>query len=357
MSVKPAELIRQELLSLHAYHVPDASGFVKLDAMENPYTLPEALRDEIARIARQTAINRYPDASASALKLRLRRAMAIPAGAELILGNGSDEIIQMLATSVARPGAVILGVEPSFVMFRLIATIVGARFVGVPLRQDFSLDEPALGLAMEKHRPALTFFAYPNNPTGNLFDREALLRIISKAPGLVVIDEAYHAFAADSFMPALTAHDNLLVMRTVSKLGLAGLRLGLLAGAAQWLREFDKVRLPYNVNVLTQAVAEAVLARDDVLDRQAAAIREERERLYGALAGVRGGHPWPSLANFILFRVPDAPGVFERLKQRKVLIKNLHGSHPRLDNCLRVTVGTPPENEAFLSALRDSLNG
>src|SRR5581483_10904509 len=223
--------------------------------------------------------------------------------------------------------------------------------------EDFSLDEPALDLAMEQHRPALMFFAYPNNPTGNLFDREALLRIISRAPGLVVIDEAYHAFAADSFMPALPDHDNLLVMRTVSKLGLAGLRLGLLAGAAQWLREFDKVRLPYNVNVLTQAVAEAVLARDDVLDRQAAAIREERERLYRALARVPGVRPWPSLANFILFRVPDAAGVFERLKQRRVLIKNLHGSHPQLENCLRVTVGTPPENEAFLSALHDSLNG
>jgi histidinol-phosphate aminotransferase len=240
-------------------------------------------------------------------------------------------------------------------MFRMIATFAGARFVAVPLKADFSLDREAMMAAIGEHRPALIFLAYPNNPTGNLFDREALARIIETAPGLVVIDEAYHAFAGESFMPQTTASDNLLVMRTVSKLGLAGLRLGLAAGSGRWLRQFDKLRLPYNVNVLTQLVADAVLAERDVLEAQAAAIRSERETLFEALGRQRGVTAFASRANFILFRVRDAAGVFERLKQHKVLIKNLHGSHPLLAGCLRVTVGTPRENQTFLSALSDSL--
>jgi histidinol-phosphate aminotransferase len=355
MTVKPEDLLREEVLALQAYHVPEAAGFVKLDAMENPYPLPQPVRRRIAELAAGAAINRYPDASASALKARLRESMGVPAMAELLLGNGSDETIQMLALGIAKPGAVILGVEPSFVMFRMIAAFVGARFVGVPLRDDFSLDSDAVASAIRAHRPALVFLAYPNNPSGNLFDRDALTRIIERAPGMVVIDEAYHAFAGESFMPEVPVHDNLLVMRTVSKLGLAGLRLGFAAGSGQWLRQFEKLRLPYNINVLTQLVAEAVLGERDVLEAQAAAIRDERAKLADGLRALPGVNAFPSRANFILFRVNDAAGVFERLKQRKVLIKNLHGSHPLLAGCLRVTVGMPRENEIFLSALSDSL--
>ena len=356
MRPRPEDLLREEILALQAYHVPEASGLVKLDAMENPYPLPPTLRARLAQLAANAPINRYPDAGAAALKARLRQAMSIPAGADLLLGNGSDEIIQVLAMAVAKPGAVILGVEPSFVMFRMSAAFAGVRFAAVPLRAaDFALDRDAVLGAIAEHRPALIFLAYPNNPTGNLFDRDTLTRIIEAAPGLVVIDEAYHAFAAETFLPLVTAHDNLLVMRTVSKLGLAGLRLGFAAGSARWLRQVDKLRLPYNVNMLTQLVAETVLAERDVLAEQATAIRDERGRLFEALRALRGVTVFPSRANFILFRVNDATGVFERLKQRKVLIKNLHGSHPLLAGCLRVTVGTPQENRTFLSALSDSL--
>jgi histidinol-phosphate aminotransferase len=355
MSAKPEDLLREEILALQPYHVADASGFIKLDAMENPYSLPERLRSRIAQLASGAPLNRYPDASATALKARLRHAMDVPQGAELLLGNGSDEIIQLLAMGVAKPGAVILGVEPSFVMFRMIATFVGARFMAVPLRADFSLNGDAMLSAIRSHRPALIFLAYPNNPTGNLFDRSMLTRIIETAPGLVVVDEAYHAFAGESFMQQTDAYDNLLVMRTVSKLGLAGLRLGLAAGSGRWLRQFDKLRLPYNINVLTQMVAETVLAEHSVLDAQAAAIREERGRLHEAIGRLPGVTAYPSRANFILFRVNDAAGVFERLRQHKVLIKNLHGSHPWLAGCLRVTVGMPRENQIFLSALSDSV--
>jgi histidinol-phosphate aminotransferase len=328
---------------------------VKLDAMENPYRLPSDLAQEVGRLAAQAGLNRYPDPTARALKVRLRQAMQIPDAMDILLGNGSDELIQILALSVNKPGAVLLGVEPSFVMFRMIATFVGLRYVSVPLIADFGLDLPALQEAIRVHRPALTFLAYPNNPTGNLFDAAVVERVADLSPGLVVVDEAYHAFAGRSFLPQLARYPNLLVMRTLSKLGLAGLRLGLLIGRAEWLTELDKLRLPYNINVLTQAVAEHVLSRGDLLEQQAAAIRGERARMLRRLAALHGIRPFPSDANFILFRVPNANIVFAALKGRGILIKNVSGSHPMLAECLRVTVGTPEENERFLEALRESL--
>ncbi|MEK7231137.1 MAG: histidinol-phosphate transaminase [Pseudomonadota bacterium] len=356
MPKTPDEIIRDEIRALAAYHVPDPAGMVKLDAMENPYRLPQELCRVLGEGVAGAALNRYPDPAARELKLRLRAAMQIPSAMELVLGNGSDELIQMLALAVAKPGAVMLGFDPSFVMFRMIAAFAGMRYVGLPLNADFSIDVAAAVAAVEEHQPALIFIAYPNNPTGNLFDAAAITRIIAAAPGMVVVDEAYHAFAGASFMPRLAEFPNLLVMRTVSKLGLAGLRLGLLAGPGAWLHHIDKVRLPYNVNVLTQRVAAEVLQHRDVLDAQAAAIRSERSRLFAGLRGLPGAEAYASEANFILFRVAKADQVFSGLKQRGVLIKNLHGSHPLLADCLRVTVGTPTENAQFLSALSAILN-
>jgi histidinol-phosphate aminotransferase len=261
----------------------------------------------------------------------------------------------MLMLAMARPGAVVLGVEPSFVMFRMIAMFCGMRFIGVPLAEDFALDTARMLAAIEEHQPALVFLAYPNNPTGNLYDEHGIEQVLRAAPGLVVLDEAYHAFARRTWMDRLGRYDNLVVMRTLSKSGLAGLRLGLLAGPRAWLEHIDKVRLPYNVNVLTQLVAEAVLRHQPLLEEQAAAIRSERARLFDVLARIPGVSPYPSEANFILFKAPSAGATFEGLKSRGVLIKSLHGAHPSLEGCLRVTVGTPDENERFLSALRASL--
>ena len=356
MPKKPEEIIRSEVLALKGYHVPDSSGMVKLDAMENPYRLPGALRASIARIAEGAAINRYPDSSGAEVKARMRAAFDVPAGMDLLLGNGSDELIQVLALAVARPGAVVLGVEPSFVMFRMISTFAGARYVGVDLREDFQLDGERVLAAIEEHQPALVFIAYPNNPTGNLFDEALVTRVIEAAPGIVVLDEAYHAFAGKSFIGALPRHPNLLVMRTVSKLGLAGLRLGALIGPAAWLGELAKVCLPYNVNTLTQLVACEVLQHGEVLTDQASAIKLERGRLARELGRLPGVTAYPSDANFVLFRTTsNAERVFDGLKKRGVLIKSLHGSHRLLDSCLRVTVGTPDENTAFLAALAQTI--
>ena len=352
MPKTPEEIIREEILGLAPYHVPDATGMVKLDAMENPHRLPVELQAELARAAGSAPLNRYPDPDAKQLKARLRIALEVPPGAELLLGNGSDEIIQMLIMAAARPGATVLGLEPSFVMFRMIATWCGARFVGVPLNTDYTLDTEQVLACLERDQPELVFVAFPNNPTGNMFDPDALHRVIQSAPGMVVLDEAYHAFAGCSFMPHLATYPNLLVMRTLSKLGLAGLRLGVLAGAPTWLRHVDKVRLPYNVNVLTQIVAERVLAHHDVLAQQATAIKAERTRLTGEMRRIPGVEPYPSDANFILFKTGGAGRVFDGLKRCGVLIKNLHGSHPALAECLRVTVGAPEENSRFLDCLK-----
>ena len=341
---------------MQAYHVPSSVDMVKLDAMENPYLLPQTLRDEIGALAANAAINRYPDAGAQRLKEQIRAVTELPQGMEMLLGNGSDEIIQLLALAVARPGATLLGVEPSFVMYKMIAAFTGLQYVGVPLAENFTLDLPRMLEAIARHQPALVFLAYPNNPTGNLFDAEAITQITEAAPGLVVVDEAYYAFASASFVPMLGRYPNLLVMRTFSKLGMAGLRLGFLAGPKAWLEQLEKLRLPYNVSVLTQVVAEKLLQHHDVLQQQAEQIKLDRAWLYGRLVGTVDVRAYPSEANFILFHVTHATRVFEGLKKRGALIKSLNGAHLALADCLRVTVGTPVENEHFVAALQESIH-
>ena len=359
MRDKVAQWVRPEVRALSAYHVPDATDLIKLDAMENPYHWPDALIESWLGAVRDAQLNRYPDPAAARLKDDLRGAMGVPNGSDLLLGNGSDEIIQMVMMALGGAGRAVLSVEPGFVMYHMIARFLDMDYVGVPLRQDFTLDRTAMLAAIEEHQPAVVFLAYPNNPTGNLFDRSDMVEIIDAAPGVVIIDEAYHAFANDSWMSQLTEYDQLLVMRTVSKMGLAGLRLGLLAGAPAWLAEFDKVRLPYNINVLTQLTASFALRHRAVLDQQTDRIKQDRQILLTELQQFADLIVYPSQANFILFRVGAgrASQVFEGLKAAGVLLKNLDPAGGMLSDCLRVTVGTPDENATFLAALQHVLAG
>lgn len=354
---KIQRLVRPEIRALKAYHVPDSRGTIKLDAMENPYVWPPALTQEWLETMRRVELNRYPDPGADSLRARLRDHWKLAPGMELLLGNGSDELIQIILMALAQPGATVLAPAPSFVMYSMIATFLGMRFVAVPLAADFSLDMNAMREAIAIHKPAVVFLAYPNNPSGNLFDDGDVQQLIEQTSGVVVVDEAYHPFCQKSFLDRLPRYDNLLVLRTFSKLGLAGLRLGVLAGAPAWLQEFDKVRLPYNINSLTQASIGFALDHAQMLETQAQQIRRDRDALAAALAKLPGVHPWPSSANFILFRVDGRPAgeVFQRLREQRVLIKNLDAAGGSLRGCLRVTVGTPQENDAFLTALRASL--
>ncbi len=360
MTDAPRDSIRGEIRALAAYHVQDAAGFIKLDAMENPFDLPPELRDGLSAHLAAAAVNRYPDPASVTLTQAVRDAMGIPATLDVLLGNGSDEIIQMLAMACAKPGATVLSVEPAFVMFKMIATFCNLKYVGVPLRaDDFALDETAMLDAIATHRPALTFIAYPNNPTGNLFDRVAIRRVIEASPGLVVIDEAYFAFSSESFLNEFGQYPNAVLMRTVSKLGLAGARLGILVGPSAVIAEINKVRLPYNINSYTQAAATYLLQHVDAFRAQTDILVTERGRLEAALDGlfarVPGAARFPSEANFVLVRLPNAVEVFEGLKARKILVKNTSHAHPLLHNTLRITIGSPAENAALLDALNSLL--
>jgi len=351
--------IKPELFAARAYHVPDAEGLIKLDAMENPYLLPIELREKILEVISGAEINRYPDPDASDLKQSLRVAIDIPEDMEILLGNGSDELIQIIALAVTHSGKTILAPEPGFAMYKIIADTVGAEYIGVDLNcDDFSLDVDAMLFAIKKHQPAVVFLAYPNNPTGNLFDENIISAIIEAAPGLVVIDEAYSAFSEKTFMQRLGEFDNLLVMRTLSKSGLAGLRLGILAGPALWLEQLDKLRLPYNINTLSQKLAELILSHYDILEKQAEIICANRSKLFEKLQSIDNVHPWQSSANFILFRSTkkSADVISAALIEQGILIKNVSGSFPVLEDCLRVTVGTEDENEAFINALKLALS-
>ena len=350
--------VRPEIRALSAYHVPAVGDVLKLDAMENPYPWPDAsLRARWLDTLAGIAANRYPDPRASEVGTRLRAHLGLPDDQRLLLGNGSDELIQLVTLAVARPGATVLVPEPTFVMYRMIATFCGLECIGVPLRDDFGLDLPALEAAIAEHDPAVVWLAWPNNPTGTLWPRADVERVLHAAGGLVVVDEAYQPFACDSFIGELGRRDNLLVLRTLSKLGLAGLRLGALAGPPAWLDEIDKLRLPYNVNVLTQVSVAFALEHFERLEEQAATIRAERERLRESLARLPAVTVYPSAANFILVRVPEgrARPIFDGLLAAGILIKCLDGSHPALVDCLRITVGTPEQNERLLEAFEGQI--
>ena len=351
--------IRPDVRAIAGYHVADASGFIKLDAMENPYHLPHHLREELGRRLADAVLNRYPVASYATIKHSVRTTLGVPQGYDVILGNGSDELISILCMGCALQDrrAVVVAPTPSFVMYQRSAQFAGMDYVGVPLKADLTLDLPAMLAAIAEHKPALVFLSYPNNPTGNLFAADDIVAIIKALDGfgLAIVDEAYEPFAQQTFMHRLPEFANLVVMRTVSKLGLAGIRLGYMSAAPQLLEQFDKVRPPYNINVLTQVAAEFALDHVEVLNQQAAALRAARADLAAALAAMPGVEVFPSAANFILIRVPNSDDAHVKLLSHKVLIKNVSKMHGVLTNCLRITVSTPEENSAFLDAFAASL--
>jgi len=362
MSANPLGMIRQDVQSMHAYAIQDSTGMVKLDAMENPFALPPALQAELGVRLGAVAIHRYPGARIEELKQALARHVDLPVGHALMLGNGSDELISLLAMGCDLPGATILAPLPGFVMYAMSAQLQGLKFVGVPLTSDFGLDEPAMLAAMREHRPAITFIAYPNNPTANLWSADTIRRLIAEAArfgGLVVMDEAYQPFSSRSWLDEIraepAANANVLLMRTLSKFGLAGVRIGYMLGPQALLHEVDKLRPPYNVSVLNAECALFALEHADVFARQAADIREQRGRLLAALAEMPGVKPFPSEANMVLVRVPDAQRCFDGLKARGILVKNVSRMHPLLAECLRLTVGTPSENDQLIRALHTTL--
>ena len=372
-----ARRIRADVRAMQAYAVQDASGLLKLDAMENPHTLPPELQTRLGQRLGAVALNRYPDARVNDLRQTLAAYAGMPEGWALMLGNGSDELISMLALACAQPqdaatGAkpVVLSPVPGFVMYEVSAQLQGLRFVGVPLMPDFALDAAAMLQAIRQHEPALIYLAYPNNPTANLWNAQAMDSIIAAAAevgSLVVVDEAYQPFSSHSYRDAMVAqperHAHVVLLRTLSKFGLAGVRLGYLMGRTELIAQIDKVRPPYNISVLNTECALFALEHADVFTAQAADIVAERARLLRAFAALPGIEAFPSDANMILVRVVSrlqgaadpAQAVFESLKMHGILVKNVSKMHPLLNHCLRITVGNAAENTQLLAALQEIL--
>jgi histidinol-phosphate aminotransferase len=349
------KLIRQDIQSMHAYAIQPSAGLIKLDAMENPHRLTPGLQAELGARLGALALNRYPAGQVDDLRRALAKYAGMPAGFDIMLGNGSDELISLVAMACDVPGASILAPLPGFVMYEMSAKLQGLKFIGVDLTPDFELDERAMLSAIAEHRPSIIYIAYPNNPTANLWDDAVIERIIAAAPGLVVMDEAYQPFSSRSYIDRVASHSHVLLMRTMSKFGLAGVRIGYMMGPRALVAEFDKVRPPYNISVLNSEAALFALEHADVFAVQAGELRSERSRIQAALAQLPAVKAWPSDANMILVRVPDAQRTFDGLKAQGVLVKNVSRMHPLLANCLRLTVGTEGENTQMLSALKASL--
>jgi len=350
--------IRQDVQSMHAYAIQDSAGMVKLDAMENPHRLPADLQKALGERLGALALNRYPGERVNELRHALASYAGMPEGFDIMLGNGSDELISLLAMACDVPGASILSPLPGFVMYSMSAQLQGLGFHGVPLTADFELDEAAMLAAIAEHKPSIVYLAYPNNPTGNLWNDDTIEKIVlaqGAQGGLVVMDEAYQPFASRSYAGRITRHSHVLLMRTLSKFGLAGVRLGYMIGPKALVAEVDKVRPPYNISVLNTECALFALEHAEVFAAQAQDLRQERTRLMQALTALPGVQPFPSEANMILARVPDAAQTFDGLKAHGVLIKNISKMHPLLANCLRLTVGTAAENDQLLAALKASL--
>lgn len=355
--------LRADVQGMHAYAVQPSAGMVKVDTMENPFRLPPELRRQLGERLGEVALNRYPAERGDVLRVELARHARMPDGNDIMLGNGSDELISLLTLACAGQiaGAAahpILAPAPSFVMYEMSAKLQGLPFVGVPLTAEFELDGPAVLAAIAQHQPALVYLACPNNPTANLWDDALIDQIIDAAPGLVVIDEAYQPFAARDSRKRLIRHDHVLIMRTMSKFGLAGVRIGYLIGRTPLIAQIDKLRPPFNISVLNCEAALFALEHADEYARQAEVIRAERGRLAAALGEHAGVRVFPSEANMLLVRVPDAARVFAAMKARGVLVKQVSAMHPLLADCLRITVGTPDENgqtvAAFDAALQET---
>lgn len=346
-------IFKKEILQQEAYPIEETPCRIKLDANENPYTLSPALRQEMFQYLQTISVNRYPDPGAADLKARLSERLGVP-DTMILIGNGSDELIQMILTAFNSfpSGGVVIPV-PTFAMYKICAVNMSHRVIEVPLNHDFDLDGESMLDAMKQANPDLVFLSYPNNPTGNCFNREHMERILNASRGIVVVDEAYFNFSEKTFLPDIDRWDNLIVLRTLSKVGFASIRLGVLVGNPGVIQELNKVRLPYNINAFSQAIALFVLEHEEAFQHQIEHIIRSRKDLFDGLTRIEGITPYATDSNFILFScATDKNKVYKELLDRGILIKSF-SSPGLLNRCMRVTVGTDAENGEFLGALRD----
>jgi histidinol-phosphate aminotransferase len=346
--------VKRNIKEIQAYSVPHIDCRIKLDGNESPFPLPREIREKLGEALNEVDINRYPDPEARGFREKIARASGIPIDG-VLLGNGSDELIGMLVETCTGSTGRVLYPTPTFSMYGLTAKAMGAEVIEVPLDHDFDIDLGTTIDRIENLDPDIIFLASPNNPTGNVYSEDKIKSIIETAAGIVVVDEAYSDFSGYTLMPLLEKNENLVIMRTLSKVGFAGLRLGMLYANPDLVRELNKVRYPYNINSLSQAAAELVLENHEFVSENIQIIVKERDRVFGELKPLQGIELFPSNANFILFRVGEADRVFRELVDRDILIRNFN-KPGRLEHCMRVTIGTPEENNAFIEYLGDILS-
>ena len=349
------KIIKEQIRKQQAYPIEEQSCRIKLDANENPYTIAPSQQNRIFEQLKTISLNRYPDPASTDLREQFAQYFGIDKDM-LMIGNGSDELIQVLLTAFdsSSSGGVITPV-PTFAMYRIIAVNTGHSIIEVPLNDQFDLDRENILDAMSRNKPHLIFLSYPNNPTGNLFDSGIIEEILTKSDGIVVVDEAYVNFSEKSFLPELDRWDNLVILRTLSKVGFAAIRLGFLIGKPSLVHELNKVRLPYNLNALSQAVGLFFLKYEDELQKKIDSIILSRQHLFNELTDIDGIHPYHSDSNFILFSCAhDKNRLYRELLKKGILIKNFT-SPDSLKDCFRVTVGSNEENREFLEALRNIL--
>ena len=343
--------LRSDIKNIDAYHVPVSKDMIKLDAMESPFGVPEDLKVEFLKCIEQSEVNRYPEADPSPLKDTLRSLMDIPDEFGILLGNGSDELIQLLALACSKDD-LIMSFEPSFVMYELVSKYVNLEYFGVQLDSNFDINLSDALLIIEREKPKIIFIAYPNNPTGNCFDYDAIIEIIKSTNSMVILDEAYYAYSDKSFLSEISNFPNLLVLRTISKIGFAGLRLGLLIGDQETIAQLNKLRLPYNINALTQTSANFLLQDKQRIINNAQIIIEERRRLAHELSLFSKFKVYPSQTNFILVHSEDAHSLHTALKENGILIKGFpKGS--KLSDFIRISVSEPVENNILIDAIRN----
>ena len=356
-----ADRVPETLRGTSAYHVPlPARVIAKLDANELPFALPADLRAQLGRVLAELALERHPDASARRLRAVVARqlsatiAPAAITGDQLVFGNGSDELIAMLCSAFSARydgrAAAVLYPTPSFVYYKLAAIARGVETIEVPLTARFELDEPAMIHAIARHRPSVVFLALPNNPTGTLWRISFATELAARFRDTVIVaDEAYLAYSGQTSLPVLADHPNLVILRTLSKLGMAGLRVGFTISSPAIAFVLEKLRPPYNLSALDQGAAEFLLEHaSDWCAARAAEVVAERTHLAAALAA-RGFEVFPSQANLLLVRTTGATALWQRLQDAGILVR-LFDAGP-LAGCLRITVGTPADNAALLAAL------
>lgn len=334
---------------LSSYSVPQVKCDIKLDGNESPYDLYPVLKKHILKELEVLELNRYPDPEFTRVRSRLSKLFSHPEEG-ILLGNGSDEIIQMLITVFTGKTGKILIPTPTFSMYKLTSIALNKKVIECELDDDFDINLDDILKFINEDDPDLIFFATPNNPTGNSFSKDKIMKVLENTQAIVVIDEAYFDYSDISYLDCLSKYKNLIILRTMSKIGLASLRLGILIADPELVQQINKARLPYNINTFSQSVMMIALDNIDLINQKVEIIKVERKKLEMDLSKFKSLKVFPSDANFFFIRAEDADLLFNELVKRNILIRNFNRPG-RLSNCVRITVGTPGENKKLIEAL------